>query len=424
MRKTSLLSAALLLFAAVPALRADLAAIQPSALPQDASVLAALSDAKQLEPYSAAWTATWNFPVPKDQVATRLGDDLNALAQSAKSNPNNAELQLLAGLVARYAYNVDVSGSFDAATNALAQAEKLAPADYRASWFLSTLQCQSNGMTTGAQGFLNIENSHTWDALPAAFWEDYVVCVLTANMPEHALRAVDYLKQLNTGSQQDFASLAGLAQQRLIPFDPAKTYQPSDVWSAGDPGQDAVFTSTMCGLRLHAQSNWTVNQMAFSNGSCVAYFSTGPYKAVTTSLRPSILVLVQQPQQNQTLQDFSKKYLTTGTFTSDSTLKCPAANCIALKGEQAGAYKADGDGHPRIIFVARDQPQYPGLIFESPAQLPQSNGSQGAQYYHPASTQLRIPGALYYVILLDTASSIEDPAVQDFSFFLQSLTVE
>ncbi len=424
MYKKGLLSAAALFFAAIPALHADLAAIQASALPQDASVLSALSDAKQLEPYSAAWSATWNFPVPKDQVASNLGKDLSALTQAVKANPGNAELQLLTGLVARYAYNVDVSGSFDTATSALAQAEKLAPADFRAPWFLSTLQCQSNGMTVGAQGFLSIESGHAWNSLPAAFWEDYVSCILTANMPEHALRAVDYLKQMNTGNPQNLASLANLAQQRLIPFDPTKAYQPQDVWASGGAGQDAVFTSTMCGVRLHAQSTWAVNQMAWSNGSCVAYYGTGPYKAVTTILHPSILVMVQQPQQNQTLQDYSKKFLTNGTFTPDPTLKCPAQNCIALKGDQPGEYKADGDGHPRIIFVERDQPQYPGLVFETPAQLPQSNGSSGAQVYRPTPTQLRIPGSLYYVVLLDTASSIEDPAMQDFDFFLQNLTLE
>ncbi len=56
MRKTSVLLLAVSLAFQVPHLRADIAAIHPSALPQETAVLGALDDAKQLEPYSRSWT--------------------------------------------------------------------------------------------------------------------------------------------------------------------------------------------------------------------------------------------------------------------------------------------------------------------------------------------------------------------------------
>ncbi len=423
MHKTSLLLVLSLCISISP-LRADIAAIQTSALPQDAAVTAALNDVKQLEPYSEAWTSNWAFPVNKADVATRLNSDLNALTLAVKNNPQNAELALLAGLVARYAYNVDVSGSYDIAVSMLGAAQKLAPGDYRGGWFLATLKCQSSGIEAGAQQFLSIEGSHAWNSLPASFWSDYATCMLISNMPEHALRAINYLEQLHAGTAQDYASLVNIAQQRLIPYDPGKTYQTSDVWTGASGGQDTVLTSTMCGLRMHAQSNWAVNQMGISNGSCIAYFGTGPYPAVTTSLRPSILVLVQQPQANQTLEDFAKKFQTDGTFTADASLKCPAPGCIALKANQPGMYKENGDGHGRIVFLERDEPDYPGLIFEEPMAPPKNSDSQGAQYYRPPTFQERIPGKLYYLVLLDTAASIEDPAMKDYDYFLQNLIVE
>jgi hypothetical protein len=46
------------------------------------------------------------------------------------------------------------------------------------------------------------------------------------------------------------------------------------------------------------------------------------------------------------------------------------------------------------------------------------------KYYRPSQTKQRIPGKLYYLILLDTAASIEEPAMIDFDFFLENLTVE
>ena len=87
-------------------------------------------------------------------------------------------------------------------------------------------------------------------------------------------------------------------------------------------------------------------------------------------------------------------------------------------------YKEDGDGHGRIIVFERNQPDFPGLIFESPWQLPKSDGKEGAKFYAPNQIQQRIPGKLYYLVLLDTAASIEEPAMKDLNFFLENLTVE
>ena len=133
-------------------------------------MLAALDDARELEPYSKSWTMKWEYPIPKEDVVARLGKDLGFLTLAMKGHPDNAELALLTGLVARYAYNLDVDGSYDAAMSALGAAEKLAPGDFRAGWFRATLECQTRELKAGAEEFLAIESSHAWDALPAAFW--------------------------------------------------------------------------------------------------------------------------------------------------------------------------------------------------------------------------------------------------------------
>jgi hypothetical protein len=76
------------------------------------------------------------------------------------------------------------------------------------------------------------------------------------------------------------------------------------------------------------------------------------------------------------------------------------------------------------VIFERDEPEFPGLIFESPQGPPQPKAGAGPVAYHPSQIQQRIPGKLYYVVLLDTAASIEEPALKDFDFFLQNLTVE
>ena len=154
MRKNTVLLLVGLYSLLSPRLFADIAAIRANALPQETAVLSALDDAKQLEPYSRSWTMNWDYPVAKDEVAARLSKDLGFLTRASKNHRENAELLLLTGLVARYAYNVDVDGSYGAAMNALGQAEKLAPGDFRAPWFRASLECQTTQPKAGGDEFL------------------------------------------------------------------------------------------------------------------------------------------------------------------------------------------------------------------------------------------------------------------------------
>ena len=403
---------------------ADIAAIHANALPQETAVLDALDDARQLEPYSQSWTMNWDFPIAKDEVATRLGKDLGFLKLALKDHPDNEELLLLTGLVARYAYNLDVEGSYDAAMSALGEAQKLASDDVRAPWFRASLQCQTDQPKAGAEEFLSIESGHAWNQLPVEFWDDYMECASVTNMPAHVLRAAGYLEKLNAPPSQMRNFLAGTAQKRFDPYDPKKDYQPKEVWWAENDGGNSVFTSTSCGVRLSAHGNWAVNRLELDKGTCLADFSTGPYKAAKGDLHPSVLLLVRQAQEDETLQEFAAKFAKEGTFEPFAPSKCPAADCVALKGVQPGMYGKNGDGHGRIVAFERDQPAFPGLIFETPSQPSTQGAAPGPSFYRPDQTQQRMPGKLYYLVVLDTAASIEEPALKDFDFFLQNLVVE
>jgi len=424
MRRNCVLLLSLILTLQVSFLRADIGAIHASALPQETAVLAALDEAKQLEAYSQSWTSDWKFSVPKDEVAARLSKDLGFLTLALKNHPENEELALLTGLVARYAYNLDVDGAFDSAMRALAEAEKLLPTDFRAPWFRATLQCQTTESTPGAETFLSIEAGHAWDQLPIAFWDDYMECAALTNMPAHLLRAANYTEKMHAPASAMRAFLRGAAQKRFDAYDPNKTYQPKEVWEGESSSADVTFTSTMCGVRLRTHGAWEVDNISFNNGTCVANFCSGPYKSTARSLRPCMSLLARQPKEGESLLDFAKLFMKKGQFLSDDSLKCPASDCVAMKGVQRGMYKADGDGHGRFVVFERDQPMFPGLIFESPSDLPKSNGATGVAYCRPNQIQERMPGKLYYLVLLDTAASIEDPATKDFDFFLENMKVE
>jgi hypothetical protein len=423
-RKIAALLFASLLSLLTPYALADVAAIHADRLPQETAILAALDDAKQLEPYCYSYTLPWKYPIAKKDVAKRLGKDLGSLNLALKSHPDNTELLLLTGLVARYAYNLEVNGSQNVVMSVLDQAQKLTPSDIRAPWFRATLLCQTNGTKEGMNVFLSLESGYAWDQLPAAFWDDYMECATVIDMPAHLLRAADHLDKLHSTSSELRTQLTEITRKRYIAFDPQKEYDPKEMWQEAKFGDDPEFTNPTCGVRLRARGAWSVDRMEVANGSCVALFRTGPYKATVHDRTPNVLLLVRQPKENETLQEFSRKYLNDGTFEPFTPSRCPAAACIAMKGIQLGMYKEDGDGHGRVIIFERDQPEFPGLIFEAPILMPQFSAKGGTHEYQPGQIQQRIPGKLYYLVVLDTAASIEEPSMKDLDFFLANLTVE
>ena len=392
MRKHVCLVCVLLFTVLSPTAFADTAAIQSNALPQEAAVLAALVDATQLEPYTHAWTPTWNYPIAKKDAAKRLQNDLKALEGAVKAHPENVELQLLTALVARYAYNVDVKDSDAETMAALTAAASLAPADVRATWFHAAFYCATTKAHDGAEEMLAIESSHKRDELPAGFWDDYIDCASVTDMPEHVLRAADYLDKLHSPVSQRRSALVDIAQKRFNRFEPTKDYESKDVWMEGAAGTDPTFTSTACGLRLQVRQDWRIERLAVTQGSCVAIFATGPYLGSASSLAPNLMVMVQRPENGETLEAYSKRFLTKGTFTAFTPVRCPADQCIAMKGVQAGMYQKDGDGHPLTLFFARDEPAYPELIFESPILPPSAGPKQGAAVLPAEPDDLSDPG--------------------------------
>lgn len=427
MRKNAALLFAFLFSFLTPHVLADVAAIHADRLPQETAVLAALDDARQLEPYCEYWTAAplWQFDIPRQLVADRLSKDLGFLTQAVKAHPENAELALLAGLVANYMHNLEMHEAYDTAMRMFDAAGKLVPGDLRVGWFRSTLHCQSTEIEEGAEGFIALEASGARNRLPAAFWDDYMECALLSGMPAHVLRAASYLEKAHEPQSNRGKAYVEIARQRIAPFDPQKEYEASAVWlSAGEASNDEVLTGTSFGVQLKVHSDWEKAGFQLKGDKGTLLFSTGPYTAKKGTLSPSILLLVKQAKPGQTLEEFAASFGRDGTFVPFTPVRCPAERCIAERGIQPGMYHKNGDGRGRIVFFEREQPEFPGLVFESPSSLPHQEGKEGPETFRFVQIQQRMPGKLFYLVVLDTAASIEEPAMKDFDFFLQNLIVE
>jgi hypothetical protein len=73
-----------------------------------ASSWKAYTNALTVKEFAREWSPAWRFQRSKASVSSLLSKSLTELQRASNSAPKNEELLLLTGLVAHYAYNVDV----------------------------------------------------------------------------------------------------------------------------------------------------------------------------------------------------------------------------------------------------------------------------------------------------------------------------
>lgn len=397
-------------------LHAGIAAIHKDKLPQDASVLSAYEDIKALEPYVKSWSPQWTHPIAKESAVARLQSSMAALQKAAAAAPESEELQLLLGLCAHYAYNVDEGSAFEVAVAGFEKAGKLTPVDLRPDWFLGTHYCQSLETKQGMERFLAIEARSVPSELPVAFWDDYMNCATVTNMPAHVLRAASNAAAAGASDDREF--LVSVARKRTLPVDAEAEYEAKRAWSYQQVNDGYRFLNSACGMEISSKAEWQISFPPLQKGTCVAQIKVGPYNSIT----PNLLLLARQAKPGETLADFLQSFLAEKPSKPSEAPACPVSKCLAIESLVPGMYKDAGDGLGLLAAFERDAPRFPGILFEQPWAPPKDK--EGLKFYHPDEALQRMPGKLYYLVLLDTATSVKDQARADYTEFLKSMRVE
>lgn len=421
--KNVVVRSALLLVLGIDALAA-VKNIRRASLPGDPPIQSAYDDVASMENMLQAWSPEWKYSTPKEQVVARVNVSLKGLEKAAERWPENEELQLFLGLVAHYSYNLDVQESYEVAVHSLEKASKLAPQDYRPRWFLGNHECQSLAVKAGMARFLAIERESQWDQLAPEFWDDYLNCAHAANMPAHALRAADHANKLDPGHAGSRQFLVDASQKRFTASSPATTYDTKQVWQATKTGSEVSFASLMFGLEFSTPGRWNIDLSGAKDGAASAVIEAGPYLGKTGQVFPNFAIVVRPAKPGESLADFLKASAPPRVqIKTAAPPACPAEECSAAEGVLPGGYKAEGDALVTFMVFKRDEPGYPGLAFEQPMDLPKTEDG-GLHYFHAEERLRRLPGTLYYLVMLDTADSVKAQAKEAYSAFLKSVRVE
>jgi hypothetical protein len=405
---------------------AQLREIDSTKLPPDAA--AAYAKVLPYEQYVQGWSDKWNYDVPRNEVVSVLSSALTQLTASAKAAPENHELQVLTGLVAHYAYNVDVKDSFDSSVHFLQLATQSDSSDIRPNWFLGIHQCQANQGDMGMPRLIAVEESSDWRHLPLDFWDAYVTCSMLTLMPAHTLRAIDHATQLGA-SPDSMKNIVDIENKRYKSSDAASTYPAHDAWEAENHGDDVTFTTRLCGVSFAVHSNWIPKIPDVQHGTCSAVFEPPEYPAKHGKSSPSVLLMARPAKAQEALSDFVGDFLK-GRYADakPTTLSyCPSTHCLSYEMIVKDMYESEGGGHLLAVAFERDAPPYDGLIFEQPWAPPKPDDSKKSKrpvYYRPDTVFHRLPGKIYYLVILDSNASIFAPASKDFDFFLHSIRPE
>jgi tetratricopeptide (TPR) repeat protein len=401
---------------------ADVKAIHTDLLPSDPQLQAALKDVIALEPMVAVWSAEWPYGSSKSKVRDRLSSALKVMHKVAARSAENEELQLLIGLTESYAYNLDVKGSHERALAALDEAGKLAHADFRPEWFIGNHECQTTALSTaGMEKLLAIEAEIAWDQLPAAFWENYEYCAIIKDMPQHALRAASRADKLDPGNMSARASLREAMNNRFKAADPGATYSAREVWFADNDQTSVTFTNYMFGIQFKVPASVGLELPDIQKSLLQFEVKPGPFPGKSGDVSPSLNILSRPPKPGESLAEFLQSAAPESTSWEPSA--CPVSKCFGRQTIRPGKYKAEGDGHIFIIAFQADEPEFPGLVFEQMQDFPQVKKDKPTSFRLEQRLR-RIPGTLYYVIILDTSNSVLAPAENAYLEFIKTVRVD
>lgn len=401
--------------------------IDATKLPQNPAVQAAYRSAQQFEPYANTWTLNWNYDIPKAQVQDKLADDVGILSKALKDDPSNHELQLLTGLVAHFAYNLNDEAAFQTATDTLGKAATADPADIRGEWFLGIHQCQALQVVDGMNRLLDVEAKDKNP--PADFWNDYITCASIAILPAHTLRAIDRAVA-NGESPESYHQLSEIAASRYKTADLTKTINAHQAWADDvHPDNRDIFTSHLCGVTFTVDARSDIQIPDVTDRTCVAAASPPAKKGEPA---PTFFFMAKTPPAGQSLNDFVTSYLKGHDVNSDghtristaADLPCPVDQCISLDVVAPSIYSKQGGAHLLVVVFERDQPRYDGLPFEMPQGPPTTKPQEQPVAFHFAYIFHRIPGKLYYLVLMDSNQQIFTGSKPEFVEFLKSVTVE
>ena len=394
--------------------------IRVDKLPDDPALKAALADAQELEPWVRDFEMTWSAPVTQADSEARLAVDMKVAETARAKYPDNEEVALLSGLIASYAYNLEVKKSWDVAHDAFNAAIKLDSSDPRGAWFLAAHNCQTTDrLKEGMSGLLEVESRRPKN-LPSSFWLDYMACATVTDMPAHANYAATRLAPADRADSQAVAILNNSKGAASLTQD----YKPGEIWSATAVEGGVSFRSYACGISFTTPADWKPRVYPISGGKCAIELQIPSMKGKHGAWNANILVMSHAELPGDSFPEYAAHVEPKGEKQDNPQLQalCGYPNCRTADIFDKDMYPKEGGGHALSLQFERPQPQIAGIALE-PFPIPPPKDRK-TPYFSLPDYIARFPGNIYYTIAIDTTVSILPKANEDFITFVKSIRTD
>lgn len=357
------------------------------------------------------WESKWNYSIPKNEVVKNI-KDFYLLFNSTKTK--NAETYLLLGDLSHFLYNLGDSSYYSIAINNYNFAIELNPSDYRGYWFLGSHYSLSNAPTLAIKNFKIVEDLFKNNIVqPADFWDDYAMVTYYANMPSTCIYAMDMSSKISGKLSNLEIQFGDSIRTNIKAVDKTKNFLKEDIWIVSKD-EKLHFTCRPLGLKISVDSMW--NTLVYNYGGNQSAFIINPPPLKNKNgneIGINIAIIMNTASDSEKLEDFVHPYVVNYSNKNKIEFSSKYNTMIAYEVIDSNLYKDYGGGHMYFIGIERKDPIYPGLVLESPAQLPLANSEQ-YQYFRLNKNLNRFKGKIFYAIMLDSCEDIND---QSFTLF-------
>jgi len=376
---------------------------------------------RQIEPYVQAWQAEWPYTRSKENIKDQLESYYDETAALIEKMSDNGELLLLGGLIAFYGYNLDIEGSFDRAVICFTAAEKMLPDDYRPLWFLGMHLSKATHYTKGMELLLEAESR--FNINEPIFWEDYALTAYFTVMPQHALVALEKVKELR-GEKSRLDDVVG-AKIREVSRTPKANEQMEiqDLWDLKIKDHYTGVTSFPFGYKFTAMKKDSDDfQFISFNGKhgTIKIRLTPRMTETKETYIPCIHIITFIAQEDETLDAFAKNFLNPQESWKTYDMKI-GLNEVSYMGESREFYKDAGGARTLMTCFERNKPKISRLLLEEPKdELENAEaGIYGLRNYYN-----RFEERLFYIIWLEAPVDFFDDAFLEFKDIIKTFIVE
>lgn len=364
------------------------------------------------------WVHQWTYSIAKDVVIGNLTSLYTELDKISNKTPDT---YLLMGDIAHYLYNMEVETYYKTAIENYKKATELAPKDYRVYWFSANHYALSAKAVLAVVGFRMALTCLPKGLVNTLFWSEYSNACANANMPVTARYAAHQVSLAVGKRDQAETHVINVTAHALKAAPIDTTIKANNLWAfTGKQNTILHFNNTLLGFKLSIDSTWKFRLGDYQNKGTFAMLEPNKETAANGRLITySMLVMAKIAADGQSLQQFMDGFTKSKKVKPVSFNVGQINNCIAYEITDPAIYADMGGSHNYAIAFERTEPEFAGMLLESPMAIPKNNNSNVA-YYRAPQRYLRVKDKVYYLILLDTCEDIHEQSLAVFKDFLKN----